>query len=59
MKRKNKKMPKGIQSGDNTHHQDQSICPVNFNPMKRTVNNVPSPIPELLVVVDVAIFYLW
>ena len=41
-----------IHSGDRTHHQDQSIFPVNFNPTKRTVNRAtntpvkPTP-PEL------------
>lgn len=28
-----------IQMGDNTHHQDQFIYPVNFKPMKSIVNS--------------------
>ena len=39
------KIPAGIQNGDVTHHQDQSIFPVSFN-TKNTMNNTPgSPIP--------------
>jgi hypothetical protein len=32
-----------IQSGERTHHQDQSMCPVSFSPTNRSVSNVPSP----------------
>lgn len=38
-----------IQSGDNTHHQFQSIFPVNFNTTKIMVKSVLKPIPPLLL----------
>lgn len=39
----------GIQRGDNTHHQDQSILPVNFNTMKINNNGVviDAPLEEV------------
>ena len=40
----------GIQRGEVTHHQDQSIFPVNLrtkNTMKRTADKL-KPVPELL-----------
>ena len=42
----------GIQRGEVTHHQDQSIFPVNLrtkNTMKRTADKL-KPVPELLFV---------
>lgn len=39
-----------IHNGDTTHHQDQSIYPVSFNPMNKIVSNPVNPIPlELLL----------
>lgn len=32
-------IPKGIQIGESTHHQDQSILPVNFS-IINTINNI-------------------
>lgn len=39
---------KGIQIGDNTHNQDQSITPVNFSAINRIASNPVNPIPPLL-----------
>jgi hypothetical protein len=36
-----------IHSGENTHHHDQSIYPVSFNPMNRIVSKPQKPIPPL------------
>ena len=41
---------KPIKGGDNTHHHDQSMTLVSFNPIKRMVNIPVKPIPlEFLV----------
>lgn len=38
--------PSGIQSGDVTHHHDQSMFPVNFK-TKNTIKRIPAkPIPD-------------
>lgn len=37
---------KGIQRGDVTHHQDQSIFPVNLRTKNITNNKPDKPIPE-------------
>jgi hypothetical protein len=45
----------GIQRGEVTHHQDQSILFVSLrtkNTMKRTADKL-KPVPELLFVVDI------
>src|SRR3982751_149687 len=41
-----------IQSGESTHHHDQSMYPVNLRPMNRTVRRPvkPTPPPLLLLV---------
>lgn len=36
---------KGIHSGPNTHHQDQSITPVNFKTMNINVKTLKNPMP--------------
>ena len=53
----NKTMPKMMraipvlsQSGDSTHHHDQSIFPVSFRPMNSTVSNDTKPPPPTLTV---------
>jgi hypothetical protein len=33
--------------GDNTHHQDQSISPINLRMMNTMVNRPQKPIPPL------------
>lgn len=43
--------PIEINIGDNTHHHDQSILPVNFKTTKIKVNIVPNPIPFEVVFV--------
>jgi hypothetical protein len=35
-----------IQSGESTHHHDQSILPINFKKMNRIVSKLVKPIPE-------------
>ena len=39
----NMAIPAVIQTGDNTHHQDQVIYPVNLNATNRIVNNPAKP----------------
>ena len=34
-----------IHNGDKTHSHDQSIYPVNFKPINKTVSNPKKPIP--------------
>jgi len=36
-----------IHIGDNTHHHDQSIWPVNFRPINKTVSNDTNTLSEL------------
>ena len=52
----------GIQRGEVTHHQDQSIFPVNLrtkNTMKRTADKL-KPVPELLFdVISILYFSLY
>jgi len=43
----------GIHNGDNTHHHDQAIYPVNFNVIKTIVSNPVKPIPPLEAEFDV------
>lgn len=46
----------GIQIGANTHHHDQAINPVNFNPMKSIASKPKNPIPPpeaVCVVLDI------
>ena len=33
--------------GDKTHHHDQLMKPVSFNPMNKIVNNPTNPTPPL------------
>jgi hypothetical protein len=40
--------PAVIQSGDNTHHQDQSILFNNFNTIKAMVNKPEKPPPIVI-----------
>lgn len=47
----------GIQSGDNTHHQDQSIQLVNFKPTKSTVSNVLNHPEHLILMLLLLIVY--
>ena len=46
-----------ISTGDNTHHHDQAIYPVNFKPIKSIVSKLVKPIPledevELLILIS-------
>jgi len=51
-----KAIPKEIHSGDNTHHHDQVMYPVSFNPIKRIVSNPAKPIPPLRVLLLLIVF---
>ena len=44
-------IPKLIQIGLNTHHQDQSILFNNFNAINKSVNNPINPIPPEFIFV--------
>jgi len=50
--------PKGINVGDNTHHQLQVMTPPSLSPTNNTVNNVRSPGPPVLTVVFDILFLL-
>jgi len=48
----------GIQRGEVTHHQDQSMFPVNLR-TKNTTNNTPvNPIPDEDELFDAIIYYI-
>jgi hypothetical protein len=49
-------MAAGSHIGDSTHHHDQSMCPVSFRPIKRTVRREQNDVPpddavEVLVLI--------
>lgn len=51
--------PKLIQIGDSTHSHDQEITPHSFNTIKTIVSKPANPIPPLLLVVIVSLFFIF
>jgi len=39
-----------IHKGDNTHHQDQSIVPINFKTINTIARSPVKPMPDLAIV---------
>jgi hypothetical protein len=51
------KIPNGIQNGDVTHHQDQSILFVNFNVIniKNNIDGSPNPFSIFFILTNFAV----
>lgn len=45
----------GIHKGDNTHHQDQVICPVSLRPINKTASKEKNGFPSVIFSFDIVI----